>query len=251
MLLENKAALVTGGSSGIGRASALALAREGAQVLIGDVNGEGGAETVALIEAMGGTASYITGDVRNEDEVKTMIDAVIARYGQLDIALNVAGISGELAPFHMQTETHYTAIMDTNVKGVWLCMKYELAAMRKHDDGGAIVNLASAAGLVGLANGALYAASKHAVIGLTKSAALEVAHHKIRVNAVCPSYLNTPMISAKIDDHQDENGIHQDNPMRRLGSNEEIAEALVWLVSDRASFVNGVALAADGGLTAM
>lgn len=252
MLLENKVALITGGSSGIGRATAIAMAKEGAQILISDVNGEGGAETVRLIENNGGTASYITADVRRADEVKTTMDTVIHRYGKLDIAVNNAGISGELNVIHKQEEESFDSIMDINVKGLWLSMKYEIPLMLGNEDGGVIVNLASVAGLIGFPGGSIYSASKHAVIGLTKSAAIEFASKNIRVNAVCPSYINTPMVHAMIDDQPRlTDNVYAASPMRRLGTPEEIAEAILWLASDKASFVNGITLAADGGLTAM
>lgn len=252
MLLENKVALITGGSSGIGRATAIAMAKEGAEVLISDVNGEGGAETVRLIENEGGTASYITADVSQSDEVKTMMDTVVHRYGKLDIAVNSAGIGGDLNAIHDQTEESFEQVMNINVKGLWLCMKHAIPLMLANENGGVIVNLASVAGLIGFPGGSIYSASKHAVIGLTKSAALEFASKGIRVNAVCPSFINTPMVSAMIEDQPRlADNVNVASPMRRLGTPEEIADAILWLSSDNASFVNGIALAADGGLTAM
>ncbi|MGJ3238787.1 MAG: glucose 1-dehydrogenase [Anaerolineae bacterium] len=252
MLLENKTALITGGSSGIGRAVAVAMAKQGATVLISDLNGEGGNETVRLIEDAGGTASYITADVSNADEVKTMMDTIVQRYKRLDIAVNNAGIGGEMNPLHQQSEDSFDAVMAVNVKGVWLCMKHEILLMQRNEHGGAIVNMSSVAGLVGFSYGSIYSASKHAVIGLTRSAALEFASKGIRVNAVCPSFINTPMVSMMIEDQpRMENNVRIASPMRRLGTPQEIAEAVVWLASDSASFVNGVALAADGGMTAM
>lgn len=252
MLLENKVALITGGSSGIGRATAISMAKEGAEVLISDVNGEGGAETVRLIENEGGTASYITADVSRTDEVKTMMDTVVHRYGKLDIAVNSAGIGGDLNAIHDQTEESFEQVMNINVKGLWLCMKHAIPLMLANENGGVIVNLASVAGLIGFPGGSIYSASKHAVIGLTKSAALEFASKGIRVNAVCPSFINTPMVSAMIEDQPRlADNVSVASPMRRLGTPEEIADAILWLSSDNASFVNGIALAADGGLTAM
>lgn len=252
MLFENKTALVTGGSSGIGRAAALALAKEGAKVLITDINGQGGDDTVRLIEDEGGTASYITGDVSNEDEVKTMIDAIVDRYGRLDIAVNNAGVGGERRRIQEQTNESYEQVMNVNVKGVWLCMKYEIPMMFANETGGVIINLASVAGLIAAPGLALYSASKHAVIGLTKSAAIELASKNIRVNAVCPSYTDTAMVTTLLEDQPRlSDNIRTASPMRRLGTPAEIAEAIVWLASDKASFVNGITLAADGGLTAM
>lgn len=252
MLFENKAVLITGGSGGIGRASALAFAKEGAQVLITDVNGEGGAETVRLIENEGGTASYITGDVSNEDEVKTMIDAIVERYGKLDIAVNNAGVGGERRYFQDQTNESYEQVMNVNVKGVWLCMKHEIPMMMKNETSSAIINISSVAGLIAAPGLSIYSASKHAVIGLTKSAAIELASKNIRVNAICPSYTDTAMVTGLLEDAPRlSDNIRTASPMRRLGTPEEIAEAIIWLASDKASFVNGVTLAADGGLTAM
>lgn len=252
MLFENKSALVTGGSSGIGRATALAMAKEGARVLISDVNADGGAETVQLIEDSGGVASYITADVSNEDEVKTMTDAILERYGTLDIAVNNAGVGGQMGRIHQQENDAFDHVMNVNVKGIWFCMKYQIPLMRRNETGSAIVNIASVAGLVGFPNNAPYSASKHAVIGLTKSVALEVANKGIRVNAVCPSFTDTAMVSKLVDEvpRLAEN-VQMASPMRRLGTVEEIADAIVWLASDQASFINGVALPADGGLTAM
>lgn len=252
MLFENKVVLITGASSGIGRAAAIAFAKEGAKLLLADVNAEGGGETVNLVQALGADASYITCDVSHEGEVKTMIDAAIHRYGALDVAVNNAGLGGSIAPVHMQESSVFDAVMNVNVKGVWLCMKYEVPLMRQNEKGGSIVNIASVAGLLGFPNNSPYCASKHAVIGLTKAVALEVASKGLRVNALCPSYTNTPMVSALLEEQPrlTEN-VQQASPMRRLGTPEEIAEAILWLASPKASFVNGVALAADGGLTAM
>jgi NAD(P)-dependent dehydrogenase (short-subunit alcohol dehydrogenase family) len=252
MLFSNKVVVVTGASSGIGRAAALAFAKEGAILFLADVNAEGGGETVQLVKALGAEASYITCDVSHEGEVKTLHDAIIQQHGRLDIALNNAGVGGEIAPVHAQEESVFDMVMDVNVKGVWLCMKYQVPLLRANEDGGAIVNIASVAGLIGFPNNSPYCASKHAVIGLTKAVALEVASKRIRVNAVCPSYINTPMVSQMLEDQPrlTEN-VQQASPMRRLGSPEEVAEAIVWLASPKASFVNGIALAADGGLTAM
>ncbi|MEL6307408.1 MAG: glucose 1-dehydrogenase [Chloroflexota bacterium] len=252
MVLTGKAALVTGGSSGIGRAAAIALAREGALVLVSDVDGGGGADTVQMIEEAGGIASYITADVSNAAEVKTMMDAIVERYGKIDIAVNNAGVGGEMNPLPLQSEETFDQVMSVNVKGVWLCMQAEIPLMQQNEFGGSIVNIASVAGLIGAPGLSIYSASKHAVIGLTKTAAIEFASKGVRVNAVCPSFINTPMVSAMIEDQPRlADRLPVASPMRRLGTPEEVAEAIVWLASSSASFVNGVALAADGGLTAM
>jgi len=251
MLFEEKTVLVTGGSSGIGRAAALAFAREGAQVLIADVNGEGGAETVHLIEQEGYSAQYITADVTSAAEVETMVDAIMQRFGSLDVAVNNAGIGGEMARVHEQDEAQFDLVMSVNVKGVWLCMKHEIPAMLRNG-GGAIINVSSVAGLVGFNRGSIYSASKHAVIGLTKSAALEYASKGIRVNAISPSFVDTPMVSHMTTEYpQMGQSVQQASPMRRLGHAGEIAEAILWLASAKASFVNGAVLPLDGGLTAM
>jgi NAD(P)-dependent dehydrogenase (short-subunit alcohol dehydrogenase family) len=251
MLFENKVVLITGGGSGIGRAAALSFAREAGKVLLGDINSDGAAETVKMIEAAGGIASYIKTDVSQAKDVQAMVDAAITRYGGLDVAVNNAGIADSLTRFQQVSEETYDLVMNVNVKGVWLCIKHEIDAMLKNADGGNIINTASVAGLVGAPKLAVYSASKHAVIGLTKSAALELTRKNIRVNAVCPSYINTPMTS---DFEGESAGIMdtmlQYHPMKRLGSPEEVAEAILWLASDKASFVNGVALATDGGFTA-
>lgn len=251
MTFENKVALITGGGSGIGRAAALAFAREGAKLLLADINVEGAAETVKMIEEAGGTASSIKTDVTQASDVKAMVDAAVTRYGGLDIAVNNAGIADSLTRFQEVSEETYEQVMNVNVKGVWLCMKYEIETMLQNADGASIVNTASVAGLVGAPKLAVYSASKHAVIGLTKTAALELTRKNIRVNAVCPSYINTPMTS---DFEGEQTGIMdkmlQYHPMRRLGSPEEVAEVIVWLSSASASFINGVALATDGGFTA-
>lgn len=251
MSFANKTVLVTGGSSGIGRAAALAFAQQGARLFIADVDAEGGAATVQAIEAQGGTASYITCDVSRADEVQAMIQAALERYGTLDIAVNNAGISGgALLNIARTSEERYDRVMAVNTKGVWLCLKYEIPAMR--ENGGSIVNVASVAGLIGFPGGAAYAASKHAVVGLTKSVALEVASKGIRVNAICPSYVDTPMVTELAEqDARLAQRLPTASPMRRLGTPEEVAAGILWLASEEASFVNGLALALDGGLTAM
>jgi NAD(P)-dependent dehydrogenase (short-subunit alcohol dehydrogenase family) len=252
MLFQGQVVLVTGASSGIGRAAAMAFAREGAKLMLADVNAEGGAETVQMVKEWGADVSYMTCDVSHEGEVKALLDAVVQHYGSLDVALNNAGVGGKMTPVQFQEEETFDLVMNVNVKGVWLCMKHEIPLLRQNEHGGAIVNVASVAGLLGLPNNSPYCASKHAVIGLTKAVALEVASKKVRVNAVCPSYINTPMVSAMLEDQPRlTDNVHQASPMRRLGTPEEVAEAIIWLASHRASFINGVALAADGGLTAL
>lgn len=248
---EGKIALVTGGGSGIGRASAIALAREGAKVVIGNRNVQRGEETVATIQKAGGTASFKRTDVTVAAEIKALIDHAVKTFGGLDLAFNNAGVEGEIASVVDQTEANYDAVMDVNVKGVWLSMKYEIPRMLERG-GGAIVNCSSVAGLIGFPNMAPYFASKHAVIGLTKVAALEYSAQGIRINAVNPAVIDTEMVDRLaagfgMNKQDDLVPLH---PIGRLGRVEEIAEAVVWLCSKKSSFVTGHNLVVDGGFTA-
>ncbi len=250
-MYEDKVVLITGGSQGIGRTTAIAFAQAGAKVMIADIDADAGSDTVHTITSVGGTASYITADVGSEDEVRDMIDAAVAQFGGLHIAVNNAGVGGAMGALHEADEETFDRVMQVNVKGVWWCMKYEIPALIR-SGGGSIVNIASIAGLVGFRGNAIYAASKHAVVGMTKSAALELATNSVRVNAICPSFINTPMVTEMVeDDERLERGVQVASPMRRMGRPEEVAESILWLASDKASFVNGVAFAVDGGLTAM
>ncbi len=251
MLFENKSVLITGAASGIGRASALLFAREGAKLVLSDVNDAGGTETLAMITDMGGTAIYHRCDVTSSESVTTLVAAAVAHYGGLHYAVNNAGIAGTFQNAIAETEESvYDAVMAVNVKGVWLCMKAQIPAILA-SGGGSIINLASVAGLIGAPGGAVYAASKHAVIGLTRSVALEYARHGLRVNAICPSYIETPMVTNLSDvDPKMEERTRKASPMKRLGQPDEVAEAIVWLCSEKASFINGTTLAIDGGLTA-
>lgn len=252
MDFDNKVVLITGGSAGIGRAAALAFAAGGAKVVIGDVNDEGGEETAQMIDDAGGMAHYQHCDVRQAADVEALVNAAVDSFGGLHIALNNAGVANKFFKNLIDVdEDNYDFVMDVNVKGVWLGMKYQIPAIIT-SGGGAVINLASVAGLVGSRGGAVYSASKHAVVGLTKSAALEYNKHNIRVNAVCPSFVDTNMVKSVFSTApQLGEKFIRANPMRRLGTPEEIASAILWLASDSASFVNGVALATDGGLTAM
>lgn len=250
MQFQDKVVVITGGSSGIGRATALAFAMEGAKVLIADVSDERGLETVNSIREAGGTAEYISTDVAKADDVKAMVNKAVTQFGGLDIAVNNAGIGGGNMVFLQDgTEDDFDQIMGINTKGVWLCMKHEIEIMLEQGHG-VIVNTASAAGLVGMPGGAVYSASKHAVIGLTKSAAGELAKKNIRVNAVCPGHTVTPMVTTLLDNRPDlQNRLLALNPMRRFGKPEEIAAGILFLASDKASFVTGMALEMDGGIT--
>jgi len=248
--LAGKVALVTGGSSGIGRASCLAFAREGAQVLVSDVVAKAGQETVELITKAGGTASFTAADVSKASEVEALIATCVETYGRLDCAHNNAGIEGPGASTVDYDEDSWDRVIAINLTGVWLCMKYQIPEMLKHG-GGAIVNTSSAAGLLGFRGGSAYVASKHGVLGLTKTAALEYAKAGVRVNAVCPGAIDTPMMG-RITDHKPHRAerMASSEPVGRMGSPEEIAEAVVWLCSDAASFVTGHAMSVDGGLVA-
>jgi NAD(P)-dependent dehydrogenase (short-subunit alcohol dehydrogenase family) len=248
--VQGKIALVTGGGSGIGRATALALAREGAKVMIADYVPEGGDRTVKMIKEKGGEASFIHTDVSVTRQVEAMVNKTVETYGRVDCAFNNAGIEGRLANTVEATEENFDRIIAINLKGVWLCMKYQIPQMLKQG-GGAIVNTASAAGLVGIEGLSAYNASKHGVIGLTKTAALEFATKNIRVNCVCPGAINTPMVARLIDTGaMNEQELMTIEPVGRMGKPEEIGEGVVWLLSDAASFVTGHPLAIDGGWVA-
>lgn len=248
--LDGKVALITGGSSGIGRASALAFAREGAKVVVADVLVDGGQETVRLIQAAGGQGLFIKTDVSKAAEVEALIKQTVATYGRLDCAYNNAGVEGTFVTTTEYTEADWDRVIAINLKGVWLCMKYEIAQMLQQG-GGAIVNTASGAGLVGVAGLSAYVASKHGVVGLTKTAALEYAKAGIRVNAVCPGVIETPMVARLTNSRPDlGEALVAGEPMGRVGKPEEIAEAAVWLCSDAASFVTGHAMSVDGGYVA-
>ena len=246
--VDGKVALVTGGGSGIGRATALVFAREGAKVVVADIVVTGGEETVRLIKAAGGEAVFIKADVSKAAEVEALVKKTVETHGRLDCAFNNAGIEGEVAQTPNCTEENSTIAI--NLKGVWLCLKYEIPQMLKQG-GGAIVNTASVAGLVGFQGIPAYVASKHGVAGLTKTAALEYAKAGIRVNAVCPGVIHTPMVERafRASPQMAEAAIAME-PVGRLGKPEEIAEAVVWLCSDAASFVTGLPMVVDGGLVA-
>src|SRR5215510_2016450 len=248
--VESKVALVTGGGSGIGRATALAFAREGAKVVVADVVVTGGEETVQMIKTAGGEAIFVKTDVAKPAEVEALVKKIVETYGRLDCAFNNAGIEGEATPTVEYSEEGWNRVIDINLKGVWLCMKHEIPQMLKQG-GGAIVNTASVAGLVGFAGLSAYVASKHAVNGLTKTAALEYAKSGIRVNSVCPGVIRTPMVERFFSANpQASESMAALEPVGRLGKPEEIAEAVVWLCSDAASFVTGLPMAVDGALTA-
>jgi NAD(P)-dependent dehydrogenase (short-subunit alcohol dehydrogenase family) len=250
--LDGKVALVTGGASGIGRATALTLAREGAKLVIADMNEDGGQQTVHMLTENGAQATFVRVDVTQATEIEAMISKTVATYGRLDCAHNNAGIAGRIrAPLHECPEDVWDQVLNVNLKGVWLCMKYEIIQMLKQGSG-AIVNTASIMGLVGSWSGTSpYNASKHGVVGLTKTAALEYAKSGIRVNAVCPGYIRTPLIEAALTIRPEmEEQIVSRHPVGRMGHPEEIAAAVAWLCSDAASFVTGHTMTVDGGYVA-
>jgi NAD(P)-dependent dehydrogenase (short-subunit alcohol dehydrogenase family) len=251
-MLDGKIALVTGGGNGIGREAALAFAREGARVAVADYEAEAARDTVSLINGNGGQAISLTGDVTVAAQVQAMLDGAIAAYGRLDCAFNNAGIAGHQVDAtgqltHEWSEKSFDRMIEVNLKGVWLCMKHEIPLMRAAG-GGAIVNTASIAGLIGLRTSSAYVAAKHGVIGLTKSAAVEYAEEGIRVNAVCPGYISTRMTAPSREKRAE--AVIARTPMRRYGEPQEIAEMVVWLCSDRASYVTVAAYEVDGGMMA-
>jgi NAD(P)-dependent dehydrogenase (short-subunit alcohol dehydrogenase family) len=248
-LLEGKSALVTGAASGIGRASALAFAREGARVMLADVDEAEGRRAVEAIAFAGGEARFARADVTREEEVEALVRDAVAAFGGLDCALNNAGITGAASPIQDLALAEFERVIELNLVGVFLCMKHEIPAMLER--GGAIVNMASGAGLIPTPALAPYCASKHAVLGLTKTAALENARTGIRVNAICPGSTDTPMLQAAVaGDAQVKKMVLSSQPGGRLGTAEEIAEAAVWLCCNRASFVTGHSMIVDGGAVA-
>jgi NAD(P)-dependent dehydrogenase (short-subunit alcohol dehydrogenase family) len=249
-LLEGKAALITGGARGIGRAASLAFAREGARVVVADLRGEGAQETVAMINAGGGQAVSVNGDVTKPAVVKAWVDTVVKSFGRIDCAFNNAGIAGDAVNANGKLtadwpEESFDRMIEINLKSVWLCMRDEIKAMLADGKGGAIVNTASIAGIVGLETSSAYVAAKHGVVGLTKSAALEYARKGIRVNAVCPGYIVTEMTREPMERKGDQ--IMARIPFGRLGTPEDIAEMVVWLCSDRTGSVSGATYNVDGG----
>jgi NAD(P)-dependent dehydrogenase (short-subunit alcohol dehydrogenase family) len=253
-LLTRKSILITGGASGIGLAAAHLAAREGARVAICDRDAANGREAVESISAVGGEAVFLEMDVTDEAQVAAGIEACVRQFGRLDGAFNNAGIStepgsglphkaGEIA------ESAWRRVLDVNLTGVWRCMRNELRQMLAQRGGASIVNNASVAGLVGLKGHSAYAATKHGVVGLTRSAAADYAHSGIRINAVCPGFVATPL-TRPVFDKAGGRGL-EGVPLRRLGTPQEVAEVVVWLLSDRASFITGLAMAADGGYTSL
>lgn len=247
---SGKVALVTGGASGLGRFSALALAREGARVVVADVAESEGEATVQMITKVGGEAIFVKTDVTKSVEVELMVQSSRKAFGRLDFALNNAGIDGVRARTAKYPEEVWHQVINLNLTGVFLCLKHELPVMVEQGSG-VIVNMASVAGVTGFPGHAAYTASKHGVIGLTKTAALDYAQTGIRVNAICPAYTHTPMLTRMLERKPDlEAKLVSRVPLRRLGTAEEIAQAAIYLFSDAAAFITGHSLVMDGGIVA-
>jgi NAD(P)-dependent dehydrogenase (short-subunit alcohol dehydrogenase family) len=249
---EDKVALVTGAGSGIGKACAVAFAREGAKVVVSDVAVEGGEETTRMIRETGGEAIFVRCDVSRSTEVDALVEAAVRAFGRLDCACNNAGIGGAQAPTADYPEEIWSRVLSVNLTGVWFCMKHEIPRMLDGGRGGAIVNISSILGTVGFENSSAYVAAKHGVNGLSRTAALEYATLGIRVNAVCPGFIRTPILEqAGIGEGSERfAAISALHPMGRMGIPEEVSESVLWLCSDGASFVTGHALLVDGGYTA-
>jgi NAD(P)-dependent dehydrogenase (short-subunit alcohol dehydrogenase family) len=247
---EGKVGLVTGGTSGIGRDTAVLFAKAGAKVVVAGRREQEGEETVELIRAAGGDGLFVKTDVSRASEVDALIQKTVEKFGRLDVSFNNAGVEGVWAPIIRQSEEDWDRTININLKGVWLCLKYEIQQMLKQGGGGAIVNMASIIGLIGSAGVAAYSASKHGVIGLTKTAALETAKSGIRINAVCPGFTETPMGDRIFRVPAVRKYLLSCHPIGRFGRPTEVAEAVVWMCSDRASFMTGQSLVLDGGFLA-
>jgi NAD(P)-dependent dehydrogenase (short-subunit alcohol dehydrogenase family) len=248
--LEGRSAVVTGGAAGMGRAASVAFAREGAGVTVGDLDEPGGEETVRLIHEAGGRAQFLRTDVSNATDVQALVTAAVAAFGRLDHAFNNAGINDEHGPLTECSEEEWERIHQVNLKGVFLGLKYEIPELL-HSGGGAIVNNASVVGLSGSSGTPAYVASKHGIVGLTRAAARDHARHGIRVNAVCPGTIHTPMyVRREGADPSHDSEVAAAIPLGRLGEPEDVAEAVIWLCSDRASFITGQTLVIDGGESA-
>lgn len=248
-VLENKVALVTGGTGGIGRATAVAFAREGARVVVTGRRAEEGAKTVALIRDAGGEALFVLADITQAADVERAVQETVAVFGRLDIAFNNAGVDAQLLPIAEDNEDNFDRVINTNVRGVWLSLKYEIRQMLSQGSGGSIINNSSIYGARGSYLSANYIASKHAVEGYTKAAALEVAANNIRVNAVAPGFTRTDMIMHHMSPSTEQFMVNS-QPLGRLADPEETARAVLFLASDAASFVTGASLPVDGGFLA-
>lgn len=247
--MHGKVAIVTGAASGIGLATAQLFAHEGASVIVSDIDEERGEEAVNLIKVAGGEAAFVKADVSSPPDCEALVERTLAIYGGLDYACNNAGIGGEQNPTGVYSIEGWQKVLSVNLSGVFYCMRYEIPAMLKRG-GGAIVNIASILGAVGFAQAPAYVAAKHGVLGLTKNAAIEYAQQRIRVNSVGPAFIKTPMIAAIDHDEGMHDAIVSLHPIGRLGAPEEVAELVVWLCSDKASFVTGAYYPVDGGYLA-
>jgi NAD(P)-dependent dehydrogenase (short-subunit alcohol dehydrogenase family) len=248
--LEGKVGLVTGGTSGIGRETAVLFAKAGAKVVVAGRRAAEGEETIELVRAAGGDGLFVKTDVSKASEVEMLVQKAVDKFGRLDVAFNNAGVESLQVPIVRQSEDDWDRTIAINLKGVWLSLKYEIRQMLKQGSSGAIVNMASITGLVGAVGAAAYSASKHGVIGLTQTAALENAKNGIRVNAVCPGFTQTPMADRALRVPSVYKYVVSCHPIGRLGKPTEIAEAVVWMCSDRASFMTGQSLILDGGFLA-
>ncbi|MFZ0657092.1 MAG: glucose 1-dehydrogenase [Candidatus Binataceae bacterium] len=250
--LAGKSTIITGGGSGIGRATALIVAREGARVIIGDVSERDGAETVRMVREQGGESEFVRCDVARAADADALVAAAVKKFGRLDCAFNNAGIAGAQRKTADYGEEEWDRIMAVNLKGVWLCMRAEIRQFLAQKSPGAIVNTASAAGLVASHSMPAYTAAKHGVVGLTKCAAIEYARAAIRINDVCPGVVDTPLVAGMIAEQPKLAGrLDQVEPVGRKARASEIGEAVAWLLSDAASFVTGASISVDGGLTAV
>jgi NAD(P)-dependent dehydrogenase (short-subunit alcohol dehydrogenase family) len=248
--LKSKVAIVTGGTSGIGRDTSVLFAKAGAKVVVAGRREAEGKETVDLIRAGGGEGIFVKADVSKATDVQALVQKAVGKFGRVDVAFNNAGIEGNWIPIAEQSEEDWDRVIDINLKGTWLCLKYEIQQMLKQGGGGAIVNMSSVAGLMGFAGSATYCASKHGVMGLTKAAALETARSGIRINAVCPAVIETPMAERAFADPAINKFVLGLHPLGRFGKPMEIAEAVLWMCSDRASFMTGHSIVLDGGFLA-
>jgi NAD(P)-dependent dehydrogenase (short-subunit alcohol dehydrogenase family) len=246
---EGKVAFVTGGASGIGRAAALAFAAEGASVVVADVSETDNHETARMIEAQGARALAVRCDVTRAEDIVAALDKTVEAFGRLDFAFNNAGVEPKgLSPTAEMPLEEWDRIMNIDLRGVFLCMKYEIPRMLEHG-GGAIVNTSSGAGVIGIKGSPAYTAAKHGVIGLTRAAALDYAAQNVRINAICPGYIDTPMIARYAAGAEGRAKVISEEPIGRMGRPEEIAATVVWMCSDAAAFMIGHALVVDGGQT--